>query len=65
MSLLAVWKSCNDALIDVYRLAAREKEQGYDRESTRAAMDRAERAEHAAWLAYRDSSESTEEEVTP
>ena len=27
MSLLSAWEACNDALLDVYRLAAREKEQ--------------------------------------
>ena len=54
VTALLAWEKSHDALSELYRLAARESEQGYDRESTRLAIDEAEKAEHAAWLAYRD-----------
>ena len=50
---LLAWEKLNDTLRDLYRQCAREREQGYDRETTRNAVYAAERAEHEAWLNYR------------
>ncbi len=55
MSKQSEWEAIHDQLMEVYRLAAREKEQGYDREATRTRMDALEKQEHAAYLAFRDS----------
>ncbi len=49
---LTTWETAHDTLCDLYRLASRESEQGYDRESTRVAIAEAEKQEHEAWLAY-------------
>ncbi len=50
------WEKAHDKLMDLYRLCAREAEQGYDRPETREAIDRAERAEQEAWIAMRGNS---------
>jgi hypothetical protein len=55
MTLQEKWEKAHDVLVDMYRTAAREKEQGYDRESTRSEVALAERIEHEAWIAFRDA----------
>jgi len=53
-ALLKTWKGLNTTLSNLYREAAHEAAQGFvSRKATRDAMDAAEKAEHAAWLAYR------------
>lgn len=50
---LRLWQAAHDALEAAYRLAAKEAEQGLDRESTRRLVAAAENAEQRAWIAYR------------
>ena len=50
----AIWEYYHDRLCDLYKQAARERDEGYDRPETNEAIDRAEVIEHAAWLRYRD-----------
>jgi hypothetical protein len=56
--LLKTFETLNNELSQLYRQCARENAAGYDRPETNTKIDAAEKAEHDAWIAYREADRS-------